>query len=109
MNSAAMINLWNFIQGMNLSHSNKRWLAERLVESENYVANTRDEICELAKKICTEQEYQKLLDDGFLDNPVQQYRQVTDEELGQYVAEADAQGYLSVERSSQFMDSLSKL
>lgn len=33
MSTAALTNLWNFIQGMSLSDRNKQWLADRLIES----------------------------------------------------------------------------
>lgn len=32
MTTAAMNNLWNYIQGLNLSQRNRTWLAERLQE-----------------------------------------------------------------------------
>jgi len=33
MNAVSMNNLWNYLQGLSLSASNQRWLAERLLES----------------------------------------------------------------------------
>jgi hypothetical protein len=33
MNALSMNNLWNYIQGLSLTASNQRWLAERLLES----------------------------------------------------------------------------
>lgn len=32
-NSNAMSNLWNYLQGLSLSTSDRRWLADRLIES----------------------------------------------------------------------------
>lgn len=32
MNAVSMNNLWSFIQGLSLTASNRKWLAERLVE-----------------------------------------------------------------------------
>ncbi len=32
MNAASMNNLWSYIQGLSLTASNRRWLAERLTE-----------------------------------------------------------------------------
>ena len=32
-NSNAMKNLWNYLQGLPMSVSDRRWLADRLVES----------------------------------------------------------------------------
>lgn len=31
--SSAMSNLWNYLQGLSLSTSDRRWLADRLIES----------------------------------------------------------------------------
>lgn len=33
MSTTAMNNLWKYLQGLSLSSQNKRWLAERLMES----------------------------------------------------------------------------
>lgn len=33
MNALSMNNLWNYLQGLSLTASNQRWLAERLLES----------------------------------------------------------------------------
>ena len=33
MNAISMNNLWNYLQGLSLSASNQRWLAERLLEN----------------------------------------------------------------------------
>lgn len=33
MNAISMNNLWNYLQGLSLSASNRRWLAERLMEN----------------------------------------------------------------------------
>ena len=33
MNAVSMNNLWNYLQGLSLTASNQRWLAERLLES----------------------------------------------------------------------------
>lgn len=35
MSNAALVNLWNYIQGMALSDRNKQWLADRLIESKS--------------------------------------------------------------------------
>lgn len=32
MNAAALNNLWNYLQGLQLTQSNRKWLVERLVE-----------------------------------------------------------------------------
>ena len=33
MNAISMNNLWNYLQGLSLSANNRRWLADRLMES----------------------------------------------------------------------------
>lgn len=33
MNAVSLNNLWNYLQGLSLSASNKRWLGERLIEA----------------------------------------------------------------------------
>ena len=33
MNALSLNNLWNYLQGLSLTASNQRWLAERLLES----------------------------------------------------------------------------
>lgn len=33
MNNIALNNLWSYLQGLSLSANNKRWLAERLIDS----------------------------------------------------------------------------
>ena len=35
MSNTALTNLWNYIQSMSLSDSNKQWLADRLMESKS--------------------------------------------------------------------------
>ena len=37
MNSVSMNNLWTYIQGLSLTASNRKWLAERLIEPETSV------------------------------------------------------------------------
>ena len=39
MSNTALINLWNYIQSMSLSDSNKQWLADRLIESKSSAKN----------------------------------------------------------------------
>ena len=39
MNAISMNNLWNYLQGLSLSASNRRWLAERLMENAEKVEN----------------------------------------------------------------------
>ncbi len=37
MNAVSMNNLWTYLQGLSLTASNRKWLAERLIESETSV------------------------------------------------------------------------
>ena len=37
MNAVSMNNLWTYLQGLSLTASNRKWLAERLVEPESSV------------------------------------------------------------------------
>lgn len=104
MSTAALNNLWAYIQGMALSDSNKQWLADRLIESKTK-KTTRD----VARIICTEEEYQRLEAEGFLDNPQPQFGPFTEEEILRETEEAEKRGYVGIERSKQFMDSLLKI
>lgn len=47
MSTAALTNLWNYIQGMSLSDRNKQWLADRLIESKS----SRKKEADLARRI----------------------------------------------------------
>jgi len=44
MNAVSMNNLWNYLQGLSLTASNRRWLAKRLVEAEQEPVMNDDEI-----------------------------------------------------------------
>lgn len=46
MNAVSMNNLWNYLQGLSLTASNRKWLAERLVETEQKPVMTDEEIKE---------------------------------------------------------------
>jgi len=37
MNAVSMNNLWNYIQGLSLTASNRKWLAEKLIEPKTSV------------------------------------------------------------------------
>lgn len=39
MNAISMNNLWNYLQGLSLTASNQRWLAEKLLESSEKESN----------------------------------------------------------------------
>ena len=40
MNAVSMNNLWSYLQGLSLTASNRKWLAEKLVEPVNEQAST---------------------------------------------------------------------
>ncbi len=42
MNTISMNNLWNYLQGLSLTASNQRWLAERLLESSEKEENVEE-------------------------------------------------------------------
>ena len=42
MNALSMNNLWNYLQGLSLTASNQRWLAERLLESSEKESPTEE-------------------------------------------------------------------
>ncbi len=44
MNAISMNNLWTYLQGLSLTASNRKWLAERLVEPQVSTAMNDEEI-----------------------------------------------------------------
>ena len=42
MNTISMNNLWNYLQGLSLTASNRKWLAEKLIEPQSST-DTSDE------------------------------------------------------------------
>lgn len=50
MSTVALLNLWNYIQGMSLSDRNKKWLADRLIESTN-ISKSKSEQISLERRI----------------------------------------------------------
>lgn len=42
MTSVALNNLWSYLQGLQLTQSNRKWLAERLVEPQTVAKNELD-------------------------------------------------------------------
>lgn len=60
----------------------------------------------VARAICTEEEFQELLNEGFLDNPHPQFGPFTDEEIMQEIAEGEKEGYLSSEESMAWLNRL---
>lgn len=44
MNAVSMNNLWTYLQGLSLTASNRKWLAERLVEPQADVVMKDEEI-----------------------------------------------------------------
>lgn len=106
MTTAAINNLWNFLQSLQLSSKNKLWLAERLVEDCNTTKQT--EVHAYAKEICNEDEYNMLLQEGFLDNPYKVAEPQTIEEEIAEVERCHRSGYLSAEDTQDFLNKLAK-
>ncbi len=48
MNAVSMNNLWNYLQGLSMSASNRRWLAERLMNPSEVV---NDEVEQISKEL----------------------------------------------------------
>ena len=46
MNAVSMNNLWTYLQGLSLTASNRKWLAERLIEHEKKEVMSDQEIKE---------------------------------------------------------------
>ena len=46
MNAVSMNNLWNYLQGLSLTASNRKWLVKQLVEAEQKPVMTDKEIKE---------------------------------------------------------------
>ena len=44
MNAVSMNNLWSYLQGLSLTASNRKWLAERLVEPQTSSVMSDEEI-----------------------------------------------------------------
>jgi len=44
MNAVSMNNLWNYLQGLSLTASNRKWLVKQLVEAEQKPVKTDKEI-----------------------------------------------------------------
>ena len=44
MNAISMNNLWTYLQGLSLTASNRKWLAEKLVEPKESVVMNDEEI-----------------------------------------------------------------
>lgn len=104
MTTAAMNNLWNYIQGLNLSQRNRTWLAERLQEPK-----VQDDAHSVAERLCTSDEYSQLEKEGFLNCPHVPYQAMTDENIIAEVSESHASGYMSSVDSEDFMRRLEAL
>ena len=44
MNAVSMNNLWNYLQGLSMSASNRRWLAERLMNPSEMVKDKEGQV-----------------------------------------------------------------
>lgn len=109
MTAVALDNLWTYIQSLGLSQSNRKWLADKLIEPDCSTEASHADIHELARIICTDEEYQRLQGEGFLDNPQPQFKTYTDEAIIQRITEGEKKGYVGIERSKRFMESLLRI
>lgn len=46
MNAVSMNNLWNYLQGLSMTASNRKWLAEKLVQPHSEPVMTEEEVTE---------------------------------------------------------------
>ena len=117
MSTAALNNLWMYIQGMALSDRSKQWLADRLIESKTSQSVAASKLSvesqrttrDVARIICTEEEYQRLEAEGFLDNPQPQFGPFTEEDIIREVEEAEKEGYLGAEETAAWLNKLLSL
>lgn len=117
MSTAALNNLWIYIQSMALSDRNKQWLADRLIESKTsqYIdttkvsAKSQRTTRDVARIICTEEEYQRLEAEGFLDNPQPQFGPFTEDEIMREIEEGEKEGYIGVEETAAWLNRLASL
>jgi hypothetical protein len=64
MNAMSLNNLWSYLQGLSLSASNKRWLAEHLYEAAE-AETTQQETLQKARAL-TEEQLQVMEQEEFL-------------------------------------------
>jgi hypothetical protein len=76
MNAISLNNLWSYLQGLSLSASNQRWLAERLIEAstaeKGKPVSTTEKLTRRAHK------HRKALSDKELAKCLSQYAPLTD-------------------------------
>ena len=84
MNAISLNNLWSYLQGLSLSASNQRWLAERLIEASAAKAKPGSSI--LVRRA---RKHKKALSDAELAKRLARYAPLTDADF----PEVSAEGY----------------
>lgn len=104
MNAISLNNLWTYLQGLSLSASNQRWLAERLIEAstaaEDKSVSKTESITRRAHK------HGKALTDEELAKCLAQYAPLTDADFPEVKAEEYAA--FAKHHSGQIKKSLEK-
>ena len=83
MNAVSLNNLWSYLQGLSLSASNQRWLAERLIEASTA---TKDESGSMTLSRRAHK-HKKALSDEELAKRLAQYAPLTDADFPEVSAE----------------------
>lgn len=107
MSTAALNNLWIYIQSMALSDRNKQWLADRLIESKTKSSQQKAE--EYLQQRCSANEYAELMETDFLNKPYPPFCNQTEEEIMHEIEEGEKEGYLSVEETAAWLNKLAAL
>ena len=102
MNAISLNNLWSYLQGLSLSASNQRWLAERLIEAST-AAKGKSASTTLSRRA---HKHTKALSDEELAQCLAQYAPLTDADF----PEVSEEGYASFakEHSGQITKGLEK-
>ena len=87
MNAISLNNLWSYLQGLSLSASNQRWLAERLIEAAT-AAKGKSASTTLNRRT---HKHKKALSDEELAKRLAQYAPLTDADF----PEVSVEGYAS--------------
>ena len=87
MNAISLNNLWSYLQGLSLSASNQRWLAERLIEAST-AAKVKSASTIISRRA---HKNKKGLSDAELAECLAQYAPLTDADF----PEVSAEGYAS--------------
>ena len=102
MNAVSLNNLWSYLQGLSLSASNQRWLAERLIEAAT-AAKGKSVSTTLSHRA---HKHKKALSDEELAKCLAQYAPLTDADFPEVSAEEYA--FLAKNRSGRITKGLEK-